>query len=395
MWTYAAKDMATLTLQHWRHPEGIREEERFSLEERLKRVRGNDTVPGREEPHTLGRSTKSRKERVRPRAGKDRIVELKILNSYRLIRIKEGDEYNTAFPTRYWQFEYRVMLFGLTNTPATTPHRGDKSSAEQRPLKRGMTLPAVPEWKTRVHLMTAKSSGTRRAGTSVPEKWPYAPSIWEMRNPLDISRSANIITIPNQLPESLPTKLPESLPNGLPRCLQSCRPRHQPESHQGFLPKDHNREAVYVIIMQSRCSEIQYNAASESESAPNYTYTDESQFQSDDNPESRLHRYRPRWQSTNPYDGEVVDGAPNFQKEGDSRVRPVKSYRQVKSPCGGILPKHAPRSRSRSLPWCRPTLYWSRPSRARTNEVDLEVYREVDLHPTEAADRECAPMKST
>jgi hypothetical protein len=39
-------------------------------------------VPSREEPHKLRGSTKSRKERVRLRAGKDREVELKILNTY-------------------------------------------------------------------------------------------------------------------------------------------------------------------------------------------------------------------------------------------------------------------------------------------------------------------------
>jgi len=82
MWTYAANDMATLAPHLSRHPKGIREEERFWLEERGKRVRRNDRVPGREEPHKLRGSTKSRKERVRPRAGKDREVELKILNAY-------------------------------------------------------------------------------------------------------------------------------------------------------------------------------------------------------------------------------------------------------------------------------------------------------------------------
>jgi hypothetical protein len=35
------------------------------------------------------------------------------------IRIKGGDEYNTAFGMSYWQFEYWVMPFGLTNAPAT------------------------------------------------------------------------------------------------------------------------------------------------------------------------------------------------------------------------------------------------------------------------------------
>jgi len=57
MWMYAAKDMATLAPHLSRHPEGIREEERFWL----KRVCRNDRVPSREEPHKLRGSTKSRK----------------------------------------------------------------------------------------------------------------------------------------------------------------------------------------------------------------------------------------------------------------------------------------------------------------------------------------------
>jgi hypothetical protein len=40
--------MATLAPHLSRHPKGIREEERFWLEKRRKRVRGNDRVHGRE-----------------------------------------------------------------------------------------------------------------------------------------------------------------------------------------------------------------------------------------------------------------------------------------------------------------------------------------------------------
>jgi len=40
-------------------------------------------------------------------------------NAYHLIQIKEGDEYKTAFRTRYRQFEHPVMPFRLTNAPAT------------------------------------------------------------------------------------------------------------------------------------------------------------------------------------------------------------------------------------------------------------------------------------
>ena len=46
-------------------------------------------------------------------------TKLDIKDSYHLIRIKKGDEWKTAFRTRYGQYEYKVMLFGLVNPPAT------------------------------------------------------------------------------------------------------------------------------------------------------------------------------------------------------------------------------------------------------------------------------------
>ena len=39
-------------------------------------------------------------------------------SAYNLVRIREGDEYMTAFNTKFEHFEHLVMPFGLTNAPA-------------------------------------------------------------------------------------------------------------------------------------------------------------------------------------------------------------------------------------------------------------------------------------
>ena len=47
------------------------------------------------------------------------------------MRIREGDEWKTAFQTRYGNSEYQVMLFGLFNAPTSFQEYVNKILAEK------------------------------------------------------------------------------------------------------------------------------------------------------------------------------------------------------------------------------------------------------------------------
>ena len=48
-----------------------------------------------------------------------RFTQLDLTSAYHRMRIQEGDEWKTAFRTRYGHFKYQVMPFGFSNAPAS------------------------------------------------------------------------------------------------------------------------------------------------------------------------------------------------------------------------------------------------------------------------------------
>ena len=58
-------------------------------------------------------------------------TQLDLTSAYHRMRIRKGDEWKTAFRTRYGHFEYQVMLFGLTNAPASFQGYINKILAEK------------------------------------------------------------------------------------------------------------------------------------------------------------------------------------------------------------------------------------------------------------------------
>ena len=58
-------------------------------------------------------------------------TKLDLTSAYHRMKIKEGDEWKTAFRTQYGHFKYQVMLFGLTNAPGSFQGYINKILAEK------------------------------------------------------------------------------------------------------------------------------------------------------------------------------------------------------------------------------------------------------------------------
>ena len=63
-----------------------------------------------------------------------RFTQLDLTSAYHRMSIKEGDEWKTAFRTRYGHFEYQVMPFGLFNAPASFQGYVNRILAEKRDI---------------------------------------------------------------------------------------------------------------------------------------------------------------------------------------------------------------------------------------------------------------------
>ncbi|KAL0198466.1 hypothetical protein M9458_007006, partial [Cirrhinus mrigala] len=67
---------------------------------------------------------------------------LDLRNAYHLVRIREGDEWKTAFNTPRGHFEYLVMPFGLSNSPAVFQALVNDVLRDMRLLKNGLFVKA-------------------------------------------------------------------------------------------------------------------------------------------------------------------------------------------------------------------------------------------------------------
>ena len=68
-------------------------------------------------------------------------TKLDLWNAYYMVRVREGDEWKTAFNTPMGHWEYLVMPFGLTNAPAVFQ---DQINVVFRDMLSGSPGPSTP-----------------------------------------------------------------------------------------------------------------------------------------------------------------------------------------------------------------------------------------------------------
>lgn len=89
-------------------------------------------------------------------------TQLDLTNAYHRMRIREGNEWKTAFRTRYGHFKYQVMPFGLSNAPTSFQGYINKILAEK------LDISTLHTWMTFSFILKtrARATSTRYDGFS-------------------------------------------------------------------------------------------------------------------------------------------------------------------------------------------------------------------------------------
>ena len=97
--------------------------------------------------------------------GKKYFTKLDLRDAFNRLRIASGDEYKTAFRTRYGHFEYLVMPFGLTNAPGSFQSYANNAIREYLDLFADFEVPAADHRDAAVTIEIAPASRVEEVGT--------------------------------------------------------------------------------------------------------------------------------------------------------------------------------------------------------------------------------------